>query len=524
MRDLFRSCDFLNIPTSLSYKKEYFYATNVGAFLTIIFFLIIVIMSTYEIIILYDKSSFTLISNQYTDLSQTLNFSETPFLFQLINDKGQFIDLDDKLYSLEVYTIEQTIKIDDNGKKKKKITNTKLEIEKCDKIFSNESEYFSELNLSKYFCIKNESNLTAYGLLADMTYGFRGFRIYINKCNKEDCYNNSVINKKLHNSKFIVTYLSLSSNIFNLNDRNLKYQLFTKSITISTGILKKIFFTFDKGTFDLFNSIIFNDKITFNYIIGSGYSMDVDLDPTTTIQNNAFTLSYISFHYSGNIVETRKEVQNILDTISIIGNTFNIILTIFKVINSYYSNKILFVDIFRTIFFGQENMNINNKENNHLNNNFKTFNKNNISNKKNNLDLSEEISISNNFNKNNNKKSSSNKIILESNKNTIIKRKSKLYKENEGIFTNNKIIYFYLFPLWFLRRNKSFNNIYLIKEKICSYFSIEKINELIKFKEILDDKSKKSKINYTEFIHINSNNCHNNCFNSMINKKNSIIK
>ena len=51
-----RSCDFLNIPTSLSYKNEYFYATNVGATLTIFFIIIIISLSTYEVILLYQKT------------------------------------------------------------------------------------------------------------------------------------------------------------------------------------------------------------------------------------------------------------------------------------------------------------------------------------------------------------------------------------------------------------------------------------------------------------------------------------
>ena len=53
------------------------------------FFAIIIALVTYEIILLYNKSSFTLISNQYTDLSETIDFSQTPFLFQLINEKGK---------------------------------------------------------------------------------------------------------------------------------------------------------------------------------------------------------------------------------------------------------------------------------------------------------------------------------------------------------------------------------------------------------------------------------------------------
>ena len=95
-KDWLRRCDFLNVPTSLSYKNEYFYITKVGAILTILLFFIIMSIITYETILLYKKTSFTLISNQYTDLSQTIDFSQTPFLFEITNNYGQNFDIQNK--------------------------------------------------------------------------------------------------------------------------------------------------------------------------------------------------------------------------------------------------------------------------------------------------------------------------------------------------------------------------------------------------------------------------------------------
>ena len=110
-------------------------------------------------------------------------------------------------------------------------------------------------------------------------------------------------------------------------------------------------------------------------------------------------------------------------------------------------------------------------------------------------------------------------MILFSDKNILTKKKSKLYSENERV-TNKKfkLLFFYLIPLWYLRKNKSFNNVYYIKDKICGYFSIEKINELIKFKEIIDEKFHKSKMNNTDLIFLHNNNLENN---SLILKNNS---
>jgi len=501
----FRRYDLFNVPTSLAYKNEYFYSTNVGAALTIFFFLIIIILISYQIIILYKKSSFTLIYNQYTDLLQTIDFSETPILFQMTNSNNKIMELDKKLFELVAYNMECTVTKYENGTTKRKVTNTIVELEKCDKIYSNQTEY-SELNLSNYICIKPGQNMTAFGLLGDKINPYKGLRIYINKCNGPDCYDDSIIEKEFHNAKFYLHYLSLSSNMFYLNNNDIKFQLFTKFCSLSTNLLKKIVFTFDLGRFHLYNNILFKNNVSFNYLLGNEYSLDVDIDPTTTLKKDGSTIAYVSFHYGGKIIETRKEVQTIYESLTIIGNIFNIILTIFKVINSYYSNKILFIDIFNNVFITKEKLNFHFKNNFHLNNST-NLNKKNSPNKKKNSDDSAHIGFNNNinFNNNNSIKQISNKIVKTTGKNSMPKRQSKTIFENKENISKAKIIYYYILPLWILKRKKSLKSIYFIKDRICGYFSIEKINELIKFKEYLEDKSFKSNMKSIECMKINDN-------------------
>ena len=217
-----RSCDFLNIPMSLSYKNDIFFSTNVGAFLTIVVFLIIMTISAYEIKALYSKSYFTIISNQYTDLSEVIDFSRTPFLFQLTTDKGKVIQEDDNLFQLKAYIVSASKKNSSSSSSssksssnsKKSAQKEELILEKCDKVYTNDIDYLAHLNLSRYFCIKPGQNITAYGLLGDSNNGFKGFRIYLNKCSgKPNCYDESVVVDKLQNSKFIVMFLSLDTNI-----------------------------------------------------------------------------------------------------------------------------------------------------------------------------------------------------------------------------------------------------------------------------------------------------------------------
>jgi len=504
----FRKFDLLHIPISLSYNNEYFYSTNIGATLSILCFIMIICLGSYEIKTLHDKSSFSIISNQYTDLSEIIDFSKSPLLFQLIDNTGEIMEINDKLYEFIAYDMEWIAENDKNGKKNYKVINTKLEMDYCDRVYNDSnSEYLSTFNLSNYFCIKSSQNITSYGYLGDMNNGYKGFRIYLNKCNgNKNCYNDSYILQKLKNIKFRVTYLGLNINIFNLDEKNINYQMFSKSCSISTNILKKFYFTFSIGRFNLFDNIFYKKKIVLNYIIGNNPIMDLDLDPTSTIDSNRYTLAYFSFNFDGNILEVNKEVKRFFDTVSIIGNAFNILLTLFKIINNYYSNKILFVDIFKNIFLSKDKKNINFIKYRSLNYP-KHFNKNNNFQKKNIMDLSDEIGINNNINNVNNNniylKKVSNKVVVTSDKNNIKRKFSQIYTINKEEITPNKIILFYLFPIWVLKKHKSFNNVCLIKDKICTYFSVERLNELIKFKECLDIKAKKLKVSNTELIKVN---------------------
>ena len=509
-KNWFKNCDLLHIPMSLSYQNEYFYSTNIGAILTILFFIIIVTLGIYEFKTLADKTSFTLISNQYIDLSQKIDFETNPLLFQLIDNKGQVMEMDEKLFQFIAYDMEW-ITLIKNGKKDDKVINTKLEMETCDKVLLNNSDYLSEFNLSRFICIKSRQNISAYGYLGDMNNGYKGFRIYLNKCNRQqqECYDDNYITSKLQNIKFRVMYLGLNINIFNLGNKKIKYQTFSKSCSISTNILKKFYFTFSIGKFKLYNNIFLKKKTDLEYIIGKEPIMDIDLEPTSTISKNNNTLAYFSFNFDGNIVEISKEVKRFIDTFSIIGNAFNIILTIFKMINNYYSNKILFIDIFKSIFFNKENsIKVSSKFSqknflrNFIENNRNVFHYS----KRNIIDLSDGIGLSNksyNFNNISPKKSNNKLVSPDKNKCKKIESQiSPIYPNKKERITLNKIIYFYILPLWVLRTHKNFQSICLIKDKICNYFSVEKINELIKFKENFDKRLKNIKVCNTELIQI----------------------
>ena len=422
------------------------------------------------------------------------------------------MNLDNKLFELIAYNMESYIEYYANGTSRRRVKNTIVELEQCDKTFSNKSE-FAELNLSNYICIKRGQNMTAFGLLGDKNNLYKGLRVYINKCSGRDCYDDDVIEKQFHNSKFYLYYLGLSSNMFYLNSEDVKYQILTKFCSLSTTVLKKIVFTFDIGRFHLYNNILFKNNVSINYLLGNDYSIDVDIDPTSTLKADEYTIAYISFHYGGNIIETRKEVQTLFESLSIIGNVFNIILTIFKVINNYYSNKILFIDIFykfffenrfrksKTVHFDKDNS----KKENHSKEG-KDFlsrksHKNLLTLQINNKDKNK--SITSNFDSSiyldNFAKSNKNLNILniKSGRNFTNQPKSKrsIHLSNKTIIKEkNEFIkfskFYYLFPRCCIKNKKNLDNLLFIKNSICSCFSLETFIEFAKFKKAVSTRGK----------------------------------
>ena len=502
----FQSCDLLHIPMSLSYKNEYFYTTTVGAILTIICFIIVLIISIYDIKSLSEKSSFSIITNQYTDISEQIDFAKRPLLFQLIDNTGNIMEPDNRLFEFKAVDMEWLVVNDENGKQNYKVLNTNLKMDKCDKVLPSSSEYLKNIDLSKFFCISSGQNIISYGYLGDMNNGYKGFRIYLNKCNSNNnCYDESEIKSKLSNIKFRVSYLGLNTNIFNIGTKNLGFQMISKACSVSTNILKKIYFTFTIGRFNLYNSIFTKEKKIFNYIIANNPITDIDLDPSSTVDKNRDTLAYFSFNYDGNIIEVNKQVKSFYDTLSFIGNTFNIVLTIIKIINNYYSNKVLFVDIFKLFFFVKDKKEIKFNKYEKLNI-FKHLysnnnnNNNNDNSKKKALDLSDGIGL-NNENNSSVLKKSNNKMVMNINKNKAKKKISMRSENNEEKKVKSKLMYYYIFPLCILRKHKTFNPVCVIKDKICTYFSIEKMHELNKFKEALDQKVKRA-VSNTELLKI----------------------
>lgn len=350
--------DLLSIPISLSYKKKYLYRTFVGATLTIICAILIILFFIIKLNQILSKSQFTIISNEYQYPNGEIDFSNIPILFTLADNNGNPIQINRKIFEFSVVSSKYVQNYDANGISHIINIEDEIEIERCDNLMDTiDFSYFSDYNLSYFTCIKPNQNLTISGTFQDIISGFKNLRINIKKCNSiiRNCYNTKYIESFIYNTKLLIVYLGYKTNFYNLNNET-EQVIFSRSYSVSPFFRKKIFSYMTLGKYEKYDSIILNNKKENIFFINKDTL--IEINQKIPINNNTEdddddddTFAFFSFVYDGNMIIYTKKVEKFGDIFAYIGNIFNIILTLIRIINNYFSNKILFIDIFGNFFF-----------------------------------------------------------------------------------------------------------------------------------------------------------------------------
>ena len=506
LKKKYKHLDFLRVPISLSYKKEYLYRTYVGSTLTIAGFLIILIYFIIKLNEVIKKTSFTVIANEFQSPNDTINFTNTPILFSLTDSEGNPVELNSKLFELSVVFSDYVQNFDQNGNSNIKHIEKEIEIDRCDKINSSlDLSFFNGYNISSFKCIKPCQDIVLSGIFGDIN-GYSSFKINLKKCNNltHNCYDNDYIESIISNSRLVVVYLGYKTNFYSTTKNDIEKIICSRSVPLSSFFNKRVFLYMSLVKYKLYDNLFFNMKKEKIYFINKDMRIEYrpiqDINPNDTYYNNVF--GFFAFVYDGNVIEYTKRVEKFGEIISYIGNLFNILLTIFRIINNHFSNRILFVDIFNNFFF--EKMMKNNNKFVHLDNSsFFALSKN----KTNSLKLyskAQEKSINSNLNFNSvfeervieNKKKIINLNSLNYDNKTGVKNmlsiKSKK-SEMEKIHFLKVIKLYYLCPLCLIKNKNNLNYIYSINNSICNTFSIENYIDFIKTTKNLN-KIKKEKL------------------------------
>ena len=494
----YKNFDLLRIPISLSYKNKYLYRTFIGASLTIIGIIILMIYFIVKLIGLIQKKSFAIISNEFQNSKASINFTNIPILFALADNNGNPIEINPKIVDFSVVLSEHVRNLDSNGNNHIIYLENQIEIDRCDKLNDSiDFSYFEEYNLSDFKCIKPFQNLLINGTYGDIINGYKSLKIKLKKCNKliEECYDSKYIESIISNSRFIIVYLGYKTNFYNKNEKDIEKAIYSRSISLSPSFCKKVYYYMTLVKFKLYDNVLLGNKKEEIYFINR--DMFYEFSPITNINlkdiNEDDVLAFFSFVYDGNMIEYTKKIEKLVDIISYIGNLFNILLTIFRIINNYFSNKILFFDIFYRFFFEEK---FKKKENKNIqidNSNLFLFTNKKISSIKINTKTQDKSNNSNlNFNSYFDDKSIDNKNNLNKSNSPsrpgfkkILSFKTKNTEKEKNAFIRHSKLY-YLCPLCIIRNKKNLKHLIEIKKSICYCFSLESFNDFNKIKKSLN--------------------------------------
>jgi hypothetical protein len=221
--------------------------------------------------------------------------------------------------------------------------------------------YFGEYNISDFKCIKPMQHITINGTYGDIS-GYRSLKIILKKCNrlKQICYDDDYIDSIISNSRFVIVYLGYKTNFYNSTKKDVEKIIYSKGIQLSTIFSKSVFYYMTLVKYQIYDNLIMNKKREYIYYLNRDMLIEYlpinknNININNDTYNNDIIFGYFSFVYDGNVIEYTKKVKKMTEIISYIGNLFNLVLTILRIINNYFSSKILFVDIYHQFFFEKQ--------------------------------------------------------------------------------------------------------------------------------------------------------------------------
>ena len=259
----YNNFDLLRIPISLSYKNKYLYRTFIGASLTIIGIIILVVYFIVKVIEVIKKKSFVIISNEFQNPKASINFTNIPILFALADNNGNPLELNPKIVDFSVVLSEYVRIFDRNGNSHIIYLENQIEIDRCDNLNDSiDFSYFDEYNLSFFKCIKPFQNLSINGTYGDIINGYKSLKINIKKCNKliEECYDSEYIESIITNSRFIIVYSGHKTNFYDKKEKDIKKAVYSRSISLSPDFCKKVLYYMTLVKFKLYDNVLLDNK------------------------------------------------------------------------------------------------------------------------------------------------------------------------------------------------------------------------------------------------------------------------
>ena len=350
MNELYLNLDIYSIPFSLRFKKEKVYQSNFGSIFGIISFLIffLIIFIFFNTILKREYFHFT----QSTEMNNNEEFrlNEELILVGLINGKGEFIEQNPKLFTLELTYEERNIAPKDMKYFHNK---TKISLIKChnDEKFIRYINYFdNSSNSYNFLCISYNKSLKIRGNYGDKNYSNLNLEIKI--CNQKVnslCYSEEEIYKKLNNSFIVIGFLEKIIDNYDYSNP-IKLKKKAEFFPVSPFLIKSYYISYTKVKYESDNGLIFKNKTIYNFYQYNYKNSDFELIHVN--ENNSsqilFSLTLISTEET---LIYKREYYKIKDILANITTWIKLVYEILTLLLQYFIRKFKMLDIVNNVFF-----------------------------------------------------------------------------------------------------------------------------------------------------------------------------
>ena len=458
---------YREFPLRFKNNKNYF--TSLGFIMGLISIILFIILSISELKDIFLRKNFGLISNTEYSQNAKVNLTNIPIFFALFssNLKIQKINVD---YMINVIYEVQNI----SGTFRKEINVTQCNYNELKKNFPSIDFHIQKESLELLYCIDTSEEINIFGNFGDKEISSLSINLFkcVNISEINTCSNPNDIQNSLLNSYFFFAYLE--QNIDNYNYRYpISYNLRQENIQLTTSILKKYNYYFSRIEFLSDDGLLFENVRNFSFFNYDSSSIDI------SIPNNLFSVinpqfGSLTFYTNNKIIKIKRNYRKLPDGIANIEGIINIIYFIINFIVSFFTNKMLMIDIVNTSLF-PNNQKIYLKSINHS-----KFINNEISN--------------NTYSLNNkkNKSSSNNRFYQPQNNLEIFFNKNKQCRMNNINNLNNNIkfynegvtlkLYQYFLPFFIQKKNKKVILLEKYCDKIYQCISIENLFQKLELK------------------------------------------
>ena len=476
----FHTINIYGVPFSFRYKKSEKYSTIIGIILSVLTFLMVIIIAIMYSLDLINHTGFNIMLNYNPIKIKTpIDFSKTPFMIGFVNWSRSHQILNSSYLSLTFDRNVHNVYKDKEGIfHLERISNPiKLEICNPNIHFIGKNSFMNDFQYENFLCPIQGQNLNFSGRFGDNIIGYDILEIHLNKCeNSSDnlfiCKSNDEIDEYIKNSYLEIIYLSQSIEHNNYKNPIVNY-VRNELYVVTKKITKRYYHYFSLAEYISDNGLFFESKKYYSFFETDNTRLDFveeedqEYYSSSALLEVAFTCSDRKNVYTRTYVKIQDVMRNI-------GGFIDLIFIVFQFISTYFTKKIMLLDIINHIIVEDKyektihgkiisnNILSNNNTNNTVNKNSE-FNFLNASNIKDILPPRTQIlsvNLKNNFLESKNTKENNNN------------------NKNEKEYFNLSFFDFFL-PIKILWKFKKYNWLYFYKQMVTQYMSLEVIIPII---------------------------------------------